>query len=170
VKGTVHAIEIAASQMSMELAYDFITGNAFFDVNRSLTDIVVLLVPTHNPEGNQMAVDWYKKYVGTMHEGGTTPWLYHPYTGHDNNRDWYMFNLAETRDITKVLYQDWLPQIHIDEHQMSSTGARLFVPPFMNPPLPSIQPTVWRGVNLVGSRIDSALGNWGRYPILQVGQ
>ena len=150
---SLHATEIAASQMSMELAYDLVTGRTFFDAGKILNDVVVLLVPTHNPDGNQMVVDWYRKYVGTQFEGGSMPWLYHHYAGHDNNRDWYMFNLPETRAVTKVLYHDWLPQIHVDEHQMGSTGARLFVPPFMDPPLPNIQPMVWRGVNLVGTEM-----------------
>jgi hypothetical protein len=150
---SLHATEIAASQMSMELAYDLVTGKTFFDAGKILNDVVVLLVPTHNPDGNQMVVDWYRKYVGTQYEGGGMPWLYHHYAGHDNNRDWYMFNLPETRAVTKVLYHDWLPQIHVDEHQMGSNGARLFVPPFMDPPLPNIQPMVWRGVNLVGTEM-----------------
>jgi len=150
---SLHATEIAASQMSMELAYDLVTGKTFFDAAKILSDVVVLLVPSHNPDGNQMVVDWYEKYVGTQYEGGGMPWLYHHYAGHDNNRDWYMFNLPETRAVTKVLYHDWLPQIHVDEHQMGSTGARLFVPPFMDPPLPNIQPMVWRGVNLVGTEM-----------------
>lgn len=150
---SLHATEIAASQMSMELAYDLVAGKTFFDAGKTLNDVVVLLVPSHNPDGNQMVVDWYRKYVGTQYEGGNMPWLYHHYAGHDNNRDWYMFNLPETRAVTKVLYHDWLPQIHVDEHQMGSTGARLFVPPFMDPPLPNIQPMVWRGVNLVGTEM-----------------
>jgi hypothetical protein len=148
---SLHATEIAASQMSMELAYDLATGKTFFDAGKTLNDVVVLLVPSHNPDGNQMVVDWYKKYVGTKFEGGGMPWLYHVYAGHDNNRDWYMFNLPETRAVTKVLYQDWLPQVHIDEHQQGSNGSRLFIPPFMDPPLPNIQPMVWRTVNLFGS-------------------
>ena len=148
---SLHATEIAASQMSMELAYDLVTGKTFFDAAKTLDDVVVLLVPSHNPDGNQMVVDWYEKYVGTQYEGGNMPWLYHHYAGHDNNRDWYMSNLPETRAVTKVLYHDWLPQIHVDEHQQGSNGARLFVPPFMDPPLPNIQPSVWRGVNLVGT-------------------
>lgn len=148
---SLHATEIAASQMSMELAYDLVTGKTFFDAGKILDDVVVLLVPSHNPDGNQMVVDWYEKYVGTQYEGSNMPWLYHHYAGHDNNRDWYMFNLPETRAVTKVLYHDWLPQIHVDEHQQGSNGARLFVPPFMDPPLPNIQPSVWRGVNLVGT-------------------
>jgi hypothetical protein len=158
---SLHATEIAASQMSMELAYDLVTGRAFFDTGKVLSDVVVLLVPTHNPDGNQMVVDWYRKYVGTQYEGGNMPWLYHHYAGHDNNRDWYMFNLPETRAVTKVLYHDWLPQIHVDEHQMGSTGARLFVPPFMDPPLPNIQPMVWRGVNLVGTEMGYDLQSHG---------
>jgi hypothetical protein len=150
---SLHANEIAASQMSMELAYDLVTGKTPFDAKKALDDVIVLLVPTHNPDGNQMMVDFYKKYVGTKLEGVSMPWLFHYYAGHDNNRDWYMMNLAETQAVTKVLYQDWLPQVHIDEHQTTSTGARLFVPPFTDPTIPNVQPMVWRGVNLVGTNM-----------------
>jgi len=148
---SLHATEIAASQMSMELAYNLVTGKTPFDAKKVLSDVIVLLCPTHNPDGNQMVVDWYKKYVGTKYEAGSMPWLYHYYAGHDDNRDFYMMNLAETKAITKVQYQDWLPQIHIDEHQMGSTGARLFIPPYMDPPIPNVQPLVWRAVNILGA-------------------
>ena len=158
---SLHATEVAAAQMSLELAYDLVTGNTFFDASKILSDVIVLLVPTHNPDGNQLVVDWYKKYVGTKFEGGSMPWLYHYYAGHDDNRDWYMFNLVETRAVSKVLYHDWLPQIHVDEHQMGASGARLFVPPFMDPPLPNIQPMVWRGVNLVGANMSYDLQKHG---------
>ena len=158
---SLHATEIGASQMSMELAYDLVTGKTDFDAGKTLNDVVLLLVPTHNPDGNQMVVDWYRKYVGTQYEGGNMPWLYHYYAGHDDNRDWYMFNLPETRAVTKVLYHDWLPQIHLDEHQQGSNGARLFVPPFMDPPLPNIQPSVWRGVNLIGTEMSYDLQKHG---------
>jgi hypothetical protein len=153
ITGSVHATEVGAAQMSMELAYNLVTGKTPYDADKMLGEVILLLAPTHNPDGNQMVVDWYKKYVGTKYEGGPMPWLYHPYAGHDNNRDLYMNNLVETRAITKVLYHDYLPQIHLDEHQMGSNGARLFVPPFMDPPLPNIQPLVWRGVNLVGTNM-----------------
>ncbi len=147
----IHSTEIASSQMAMELAYKLVTGDTPFDANQALNEVIVLLVPTTNPDGEQMVTDWYKKYLGTKYEGGRMPWLYHHYAGHDDNRDWFMFNLAETRAVSKVLYHDWIPQIHIDEHQMGSTGARLFIPPFMNPPVPNIHPLLWRGVNLCGA-------------------
>jgi len=146
----IHSTEIAASQMAMELAYDLITGTAFFDMKQALNDVIVLLCPSINPDGQQMVVDWYRKYLGTEYEGSNMPWLYHHYAGHDDNRDFFMLNLAETRAVTRVLYHEWFPQIHIDEHQMGSNGARLFVPPFMDPPLPNIQPLLWRSVNLCG--------------------
>jgi hypothetical protein len=149
----IHATEIASSQMAMELAYKLTTGETPFDAKTVLEDVIVLLVPTSNPDGQQMVTDWYKKYVGTKFEGGRMPWLYHHYAGHDNNRDWFMFNLPESKAVSKVLYHDWLPQIHIDEHQMGSTGARLFIPPYMDPPVPNVQPLLWRGVNLCGANM-----------------
>ncbi len=150
---SLHASEIAASQMSMELAYDLVTGKTPFDAGKVLEDVVVLLVPTINPDGHQMECDWYRKYLGTPFEGGGMPWIYHHYAGHDNNRDWFMYNLAETRAVSRVLYQDWIPQIHLDEHQMGEDEARLFIPPFMNPPVPNVQPLVWRGVNIIGANM-----------------
>ncbi len=148
---SLHSSEIGASQMSMELAYDLVTGKTPYDAKKVLSDAILLLCPTHNPDGEQMVVDWYKKYVGTKYEGGNMPYLYHYYAGHDDNRDWYMFNLAETRAVTKVLYHDWLPLVHLDQHQQGSNGARIFIPPLMDPPLPNIHPLVWRTANLMGT-------------------
>ena len=148
---SIHASEIAASQMSLELAYDLITGRTPFDAAKALDDVIVLLSPTINPDGEQMVTEWYRKYVGTPYEGGNMPWVYHYYSGHDDNRDFFMMNLPETRAVNGVLYHDWIPQVHIDEHQMGSTGARLFLPPFMDPPIPNALPLLWRSVNLLGS-------------------
>ena len=146
----IHSTEIGSAQMSMELAYKLVTGDTPFPADKVLNDVIVLLIPTTNPDGEQMVVEWYRKYLGTEYEGGRMPWLYHHYAGHDDNRDWFMFNLAETRAVSKVLYHEWFPQIHIDEHQMGSTGARLFLPPFMDPPERNIHPLMWRSVALLG--------------------
>lgn len=149
----IHSTEIASSQMAMELAYKLVTGKTPFDVNKVLNKVIVLLIPTTNPDGQQMVTEWYRKYLGTKYEGGRMPWLYHHYAGHDDNRDWFMFNLSETRAVSKVLYHDWIPQVHIDEHQMGSTGARLFIPPYMDPPTPNVHPLLWRGVSLCGANM-----------------
>lgn len=146
----LHATEIGSSQMAMEFAHKLVTGETPFDADTVLKDVIILLAPTINPDGQQMVTDWYRKYVGTEYEGGSMPWLYQHYTGHDNNRDWFMLTQAETKAVTKVLYQDWIPQIHIDQHEMGERGARLWLPPFANPPNPNIHPLVWRGVALCG--------------------
>jgi len=146
----LHATEIGSSQMAMEFAYKLVTGKTPFDADKVLEDVIILVAPTINPDGQQMVTDWYRKYVGTKYEGGRMPWLYQHYAGHDNNRDWFMLNLAETKAVTKVMYQDWIPQIHIDQHEMGATGARLWIPPFANPPNPNVHPLIWRGVALCG--------------------
>ena len=138
----LHATEVSNSQASMETAYKLAVGDTPFDSAKVLDDVIVLLVPCANPDGLMMVADWYKKYVGTAFEGGPMPWLFHHYAGHDNNRDGVVDNLAETRDISKVLWHDWFPQIYDDPHQMSKTAARIMVPPFMEPADPNIHPLI----------------------------
>ncbi|MEJ2678477.1 MAG: M14 family metallopeptidase [Gemmatimonadota bacterium] len=78
------------------------------------------------------------------------PILWHFYAGHDNNRDWYMMNLPETRAVAKVLYQEWFPQIVYNQHQTAPFPARIFIPPFADPVNPNIPALVTREVNQVG--------------------
>lgn len=158
----LHSTEIASSQMALEFAYNLANCDDQPEIKKILDDVILLLVPSINPDGTQMVCDWYKKNIGTPFEGGRMPWLYHKYAGHDNNRDWYMFNLAETRAVSKALYHDWLPQIHLDEHQMGSTGARLFVPPFMDPTIPQLLPLLWRSVGLIGANMAMNLEEQGK--------
>ena len=81
------------------------------------------------------------------------PWLYHPYVGHDNNRDWFMLTQKETQAVSRAVYHEWLPQVWLDEHQMGATGPRMFVPPYAEPVDPDIHPLVWRDVNLIGANM-----------------
>jgi hypothetical protein len=91
----IHSTEVAASQTAMETAYLLATSQDK-EVLEILDQTVVLLIPSHNPDGTQKVVDWYRKTVGTPYEGGAIPFLYHHYVGHDNNRDWYAFTQVET--------------------------------------------------------------------------
>ncbi len=147
----IHSTEIASAQMSMELAYNLITGNASKEVINSLNNVIFILMPSINPDGTTMVVDWYNKTLNTEYDGAQMPWLYQVYSGHDNNRDWFMFNLQETKNVVKVAFHDWMPQIWLDEHQMGSGGARLFVVPYKDPINPNVHPLIWRWQGLIGS-------------------
>ncbi|HVT45968.1 MAG TPA: M14 metallopeptidase family protein [Thermoanaerobaculia bacterium] len=146
----IHSTEIASSQMAMEWAHALATAEDE-ETLRRLDNVVLLLVPSLNPDGQIMVTDWYKKHLGTRWEGGAMPWLYHHYIGHDNNRDWFMLTQRETRAMTRAIYHEWFPQLFVDEHQMGSDGPRMFIPPFSDPMDPDVHPLIWREVNLIGS-------------------
>lgn len=148
----IHSSEIASSQMAMEWAHALATSNDPA-IKRRLDNVVLLLVPSLNPDGQTMITDYYRKYVGTKYEGGRLPWLYHPYVGHDNNRDWYMLTQIETRNVNRAVYHDWNPQVFVDEHQMGTDGPRMFIPPFADPVDPDVHPLIWREVNMIGANM-----------------
>lgn len=148
----IHSTEIASSQMAMELAYRLAAGTEAADQD-ILRNVILVLVPSVNPDGQIMEVEWYDKTKGTEYEGTGAPYLYHWYAGHDDNRDWFKISLKETELIAREMYQKWLPQVVVDEHQMGSSGDRLFVPPYQDPPTPGVHPLVWRSINLLGARI-----------------
>ena len=161
---SLHASEIGASQMSMQLAYDLATKNDRA-THEILDNVILLLLPMHNPDGIQMVVDWYRKNLGTKYEGGRMPWLYQKYVGHDNNRDWYMFTQVESK-LTLKVHNAWHPQIVVDMHQMGSRGARLFVPPYIDPYEPNVDPIIRQQVAMMGTYIASELTAQGKAGVI----
>ncbi|HYX82278.1 MAG TPA: M14 metallopeptidase family protein, partial [Gemmatimonadales bacterium] len=154
ISNNIHSTEVASSQMGITLAYRLATDP---ELGRLLDSVVVLMIPSMNPDGLDTVVSWYRRYKGTRYEGGPLPWLYHKYIGHDNNRDWFMLTQVETRLVTRMLYKDWFPEIVYDVHQMGANGVRLFVPPFQDPVNPNLDPALVAGINLVGATMAAAL-------------
>ena len=157
----IHSSEIASSQMGMEWAHALATAQDA-ETKRRLDEVVLLVVPSLNPDGQTMIVDYYRKYLGTKYEGGRLPWLYHHYVGHDNNRDWYMLTQLETRALNRAVYHEWNPQVFVDEHQMGTDGPRMFIPPFADPLDPDVHPLIWREANLIGSNMALRLEQAGK--------
>ena len=156
----IHSTEIGSSQESVELAYELATRTDP-KTQKILDNVFLLLIPSVNPDGLQMVVDWYRKHVGTPNEGCSMPWLYHHYAGHDNNRDWFMFNLQESRLTSRVLYHDWYPEIVFDQHQMGSSGARFFVPPYSDPVNLNVHPILMAEMNMLGKHVVSDMHDQG---------
>ena len=94
-------IVIGATQAASELLYSLATANDPSTL-AMLQNVVIVLIPSLNPDGQRLVTDWYEKSKGTPWEGGPMPWLYHKYAGHDINRDAFMMNLAENRNLARL--------------------------------------------------------------------
>ncbi|MCP4203203.1 MAG: hypothetical protein GY769_14870 [bacterium] len=158
---TIHSTEVGCTQMAMEFVHDFATTR---DPDRVgwMEDVILLLMPSINPDGQVMIVDWYEKNLGTEYEGGRMPWLYQHYVGHDNNRDFYMLTQKETQVVNDVLYHRWFPQVFVDEHQMGSTSVRMFVPPQTDPLAEEIHSLIFRQADLIGTNMSYRLEEAGK--------
>lgn len=153
---SIHSTEIVASQMSMNLAYDLASARDT-ETKEILDNTILLLIPSSNPDGIDIVANWYRKTLGTKSEGTSPPELYHHYAGHDNNRDWFMLNLAETQAITRMYWREWFPQIVYDVHQQGKANARFVIPPFFDPPNPRVAPALLREVGLMGYKMAADL-------------
>ncbi len=149
---SIHASEIGGTQLSSELAHDLVTEED--PLTESIREnVIFMLFPSANPDGNIMVVDWYDKQLGTEYEGTGLPWLYHKYVGHDNNRDALTLTQVETQMVNRVILKEWFPQAYIDHHQMGSTGARFFIPPNADPLNEVVDPMVWIEQRHYGSQM-----------------
>lgn len=146
----IHATEVGGSQTAARLLWRLATSNDE-RIKNILDDVILLDIPSLNPDGLQWVADYYKQYVGTEFEGAPLPWLYQFYTGHDNNRDWYAFTQKETVNTIEGAHNAWHPQIVHDIHQMGSNGARIFFPPYIDPWEPNIDPSLTAAVNQLGT-------------------
>lgn len=162
---SMHATECGPSQMSPELAYDLATSNSA-DKLKVLDDVILLLIPSWNPDGNIMLTDWYRQNVGTPFETSPMPWLYHHYVGHDNNRDAFMHTQIETRYVNNILYHDWYPQVFMDMHHMGNSDARLFLSPLYEPRHHSLDPLLTREIELTGAYMRTVLEEQGKIGVM----
>jgi hypothetical protein len=152
----IHSTEIASSQMALELVHRLASEDSRF-VRNILDNVILLLVPSANPDGQIIVTDWYRKNDGTEWDASFMPELYHKYTGHDNNRDAFMNTQVESRLLNRLAYKEWFPHVFFDQHQMGSNGARAWVPPFRNPINPNVDPMVWELNGLFGYAMGAGL-------------
>src|SRR3954467_13045583 len=162
---SIHATEIGASQMSVELVHRLATEDSPA-VKKILDNVIFVLVPSLNPDGQIMVTDWFNKNVGTEYANSPIPYLYHPYVGHDNNRDMYMFTQKESQHTARLLWHDWFPAVWLDEHQMGSNAARIFVMPATDPINPNVHPLIYRWNAILGQSQAAALEAAGKEGII----
>jgi hypothetical protein len=147
---SMHSSEVAPSQAAPLIAFDLCTTSDSEKLNW-LNEIVFMMVPNHNPDGMDMIVDYYNSVKGKKYEGATMPGVYHKYVGHDNNRDFVTLTQSDTRAIARIYNTDWLPQVFVEKHQMSSTGTRYFVPLNHDPIAENVDEGIWNWMGVFGA-------------------
>ncbi|MFQ5743219.1 MAG: M14 family zinc carboxypeptidase [Acidobacteriota bacterium] len=168
IDGGLHATEVAHAQHTIQLAYDLITGDDDPEKAAMLENVILLLWPSINPDGQTMVAEWYRSNLGTPFELSGMPELYQKYIGHDNNRDGYMLNMIESRVVTRV-DRYWEPQILYNHHQSSPFPTRIWIPPFAEPISTYVHPLMWRTVNLLGMSMAEALEERGQVGATHMG-
>src|SRR3989442_3043193 len=145
----IHSTEVGSYLSSMLIAYR-LASSSDPDIQEILRNTIILLVPSTNPDGVDIVNNWYQKTLGTPYEGTDPPELYHKYTGHDDNRDWYAFTQIETQLVVDKILNVWHPQIVHDIHQQGAFGSRLFLPPYMQLVEPNVPKQIVEGYTELG--------------------
>jgi len=170
IDGGLHSTEVAGAQHTPALAHDLVSrAQAEDPAARTVLDNVILMLwPTINPDGQQMVSEWYMSNVGTPYELSGLPQLYQEYVGHDNNRDAYMLNMIESRVIEQA-WRDWEPNIVYVHHQSSPFPTRIWLPPFSEPIGTDAPFLMSREVNMIGMAIAKGLEERGQVGATHMG-
>ncbi len=129
---------------------------------RILDDVIIIFVHA-NPDGHDLVADWYMREKDPQEAKSLAglPRLYQKYIGHDNNRDFYANTQAETKNLNRLMYREWFPQLMFDHHQTGPAGTVLFCAPFRDPFNYFCDPLVINGIDAVG-RGDGRSDSWSK--------
>lgn len=157
----MHATETVTTQSQIHVLYRMLTQDD--PETLRILDDVIILFGHDNPDGLELVADWYmRKEEPTEREFRTIPRLYQKYIGHDNNRDSYMAQMAETQNVNRVLFREWYPQIIFNQHQTGPAGMVVFVPPFRDPFNYNYEPLLMTQLQEVGTTMHSRLVGEGK--------
>jgi hypothetical protein len=146
----IHATETLCPQAMIETVYQIVSGGDE-ETLRILDDVIILFVHA-NPDGHDLVADWYMREKDPKKRTlAGLPRLYQKYIGHDNNRDFYANTQAETKNLNRLMYRDWLPQVMYNHHQTGPAGTVLFCSPFRDPFNYFFDPLVVNGIESVGA-------------------
>jgi len=156
IDGGLHSSEVAGGQHSIALAYKLLSAKNDPEIDAILNNVILVLWPTLNPDGQDMIVNWYRQNLGTKYEVSPLPWLYQEYVGHDNNRDGFMLNMKEEQVVVKAELE-YSPEIFYCQHQTAPSPARIWIPPFADPISSNISPYVRSWLNVIGTNMAAYL-------------
>ncbi|MEO8960510.1 MAG: M14 metallopeptidase family protein [Ginsengibacter sp.] len=157
IDGGLHATETVGSHQLIETLYQ-LTSRTDPETMRILDDDIILLAQV-NPDGQELVANWYMKEKDVKKRNMKIPRLYEKYVGHDNNRDFYMNNMSESKNISRVLYIDWMPQILYNHHQAGPAGTVVAGPPYRDPFNFVYDPLLVTGIDALGAAMINRLNS-----------
>ena len=130
----VHGNEAVSSEAVMQVLYD-LANPQDQQMQDWLKNTVVIVDPCVNPDGHDRYVNWYNRVRNQSPNASPDSWEHHePWPGgrynhyyFDLNRDWAWQTQQESRQRI-VLYNQWLPQVHADFHEMGPNNSYYFSP------------------------------------------
>jgi Zinc carboxypeptidase len=152
IDGGLHASETLGAQQLGEMVYQMVSRTDE-ETMRFLNDCVILFVHA-NPDGNDLVADWYMRNADPLKRSlNNLPRLYQKYIGHDNNRDFFASTQAETKNISRALYHDWMPQILYNHHQAGPAGTIAWSSPQRDPYNYNLDPLLILGLEALGTQL-----------------
>jgi hypothetical protein len=156
IDGGLHATEVLGAHQLIETVYQLVRRTDP-ETERFLRDVIILFVHA-NPDGMELVSNWYMREADPAQRTlSNVPRLYNKYAGHDDNRDFYMANLAETTNMNRIMFHEWFPQIVYDHHQTGPAGTVMFAPPFRDPFNYNLDPQVPIEIDLIGAALNSRM-------------
>ena len=130
----VHGSEPSSSEAAMKTLFELLNP-ANSQTAAWLKNTVVIIDPCINPDGRDRYVNWFTQVQGKNPNADpaarehSEPWPLGR-TNHYNfdlNRDWAWQTQVETQQRMKK-YNEWMPQIHCDFHEMHPESNYYFAP------------------------------------------
>ena len=130
----VHGNEAVSTEVSMKTIYELVNPNNQ-NTKQWLENTVVIIDPCINPDGRERYVNWYNQKGNFPYNKNPDAAEHHePWPGgranhylFDLNRDWAWATQKETQN-RLVVYNEWLPNIHVDFHEQGVDQPYYFAP------------------------------------------
>ena len=156
IDGGLHATEVVGIHQWIETLYQIITRTDE-ETKRILKSTIILFVHA-NPDGQELVSNWYMRNADTLKRTSSNlPRLYQKYIGHDNNRDFYMMNMSESKNMSRQQYIEWMPQILYNHHQTGPPGTVVAGPPYRDPFNYVYDPLLITSIDAVGAAMVNRL-------------
>ena len=161
IDGGLHATEVVGIHQLIQTLYTVLTRDDE-ETKRILKSTIILFVHA-NPDGQELVSNWYMRNEDTLKRSTENlPRLYEKYIGHDNNRDFFMMNMSESKNMSRQLYIEWMPQILYNHHQTGPAGTVVAGPPYRDPFNYVYDPLLVTGIDAMGAAMSSRLNMEGK--------